>query len=193
MIIHHGDPRKLWYGGVCYQHGFCARPGGIYGTRPLTTQCSNSAWYQLEWREPFTISLDALGAPNEIEVEKTTREKKNKQRTGCHIWADRRRQGRADYQTRMVKYDRQCLAREAEEDQRREDERCQRECQEHEEWIASLSHNLELEFMLVKGHKVYNTPYANVYTLAKEYEAIQNPTPEQERLQAILQSTALQL
>jgi hypothetical protein len=47
--------------------------------------------------------------------------------------------------------------------------------------------------MLVRGHKVYNTPYANVYTLAKEYEAIQNPTPEKERLQAILQSTALQL
>jgi hypothetical protein len=47
--------------------------------------------------------------------------------------------------------------------------------------------------MLVKGHKVYNTPYVNVYTLAKEYEAIQNPTPEQERLQGILQSTALQL
>jgi hypothetical protein len=36
--------------------------------------------------------------------------------------------------------------------------------------------------MLVRGHKVYNTPYANVYTLAKEYEAIQNPTPEQEWL-----------
>jgi hypothetical protein len=36
--------------------------------------------------------------------------------------------------------------------------------------------------MLVRGHKVYNTQYANVYTLAKEYEAIYNPTPEQERL-----------
>jgi hypothetical protein len=36
--------------------------------------------------------------------------------------------------------------------------------------------------MMVKGHKVYNTPYANVYTLAKEYEVIQNPTPEQEQL-----------
>jgi hypothetical protein len=41
--------------------------------------------------------------------------------------------------------------------------------------------------MLVRGHKVYNTLYANVYTLAKEYEAIQNPTPKQEWLQAILQ------
>jgi hypothetical protein len=47
--------------------------------------------------------------------------------------------------------------------------------------------------MLVRGHKVYNTPYVNIYTLAKEYEAIQNINPEQERLQAILQSTALQL
>jgi hypothetical protein len=40
--------------------------------------------------------------------------------------------------------------------------------QEHEEWIAGSSHNLESEFMLVRGHKVYNTPYANVHTLAKE-------------------------
>jgi hypothetical protein len=47
--------------------------------------------------------------------------------------------------------------------------------------------------MMVRGHKVYNTPYTNVYTLVKEYEVIQNLTPEQERLQAILQSTALQL
>jgi hypothetical protein len=36
--------------------------------------------------------------------------------------------------------------------------------------------------MLVRGHKVYNTQYMNVYTLAKEYGAIYNPTPEQERL-----------
>jgi hypothetical protein len=47
--------------------------------------------------------------------------------------------------------------------------------------------------MLVRGHKVYNTPYANIYTLAKDYEYIENPTPEQERLQAMLQSVALQL
>jgi hypothetical protein len=47
--------------------------------------------------------------------------------------------------------------------------------------------------MMVRGHKVYTTPYVNVYTLTKEYEVIHNPTPEQERLQAILQSTALQL
>jgi hypothetical protein len=72
----------------------------------------------------------------------------------------------------MVKYDCQRLAQEAEDNQRHEDERCRRECREHEERIASLSHNLESEFMLVIGHKVYNTPYANVYTLAKEYEAI---------------------
>jgi hypothetical protein len=31
--------------------------------------------------------------------------------------------------------------------------------------------------MLVKGHKVYNTPYANVYTLAKEYEGYSKPYP----------------
>jgi hypothetical protein len=31
--------------------------------------------------------------------------------------------------------------------------------------------------MLVRGYKVYNTPYANVYTLAKKYEAIQTLTP----------------
>jgi hypothetical protein len=31
------------------------------------------------------ISPDALGTPNEIEAEKTAREKKNKQRVGCRI------------------------------------------------------------------------------------------------------------
>jgi hypothetical protein len=86
----------------------------------------------------------------------------------------------------MVKYDRQLLDREVEDDQRHEEERHRCERREHEEWIAGSSYNLESKFMLVRGHKVYNTPYANVYTLAKEYEAIHNPTPEQERLQAIL-------
>jgi hypothetical protein len=93
----------------------------------------------------------------------------------------------------MVEYDIQHLAREAKDDQRRENERRRCECREHEEQIASSSHNLESEFMLVRGHTVYNTLYANVCTLAKEYEDIQNPTPEQERLQAILQSTTLQV
>jgi hypothetical protein len=91
----------------------------------------------------------------------------------------------------MVEYDRQRLAREAEEDQRREDKRRRHDCRKHEDQIAGSSRNLESEFMFVRGHKVYNTPYANVYTLAKEHEAIQNPTPEQEWLQAILQATAL--
>jgi hypothetical protein len=86
----------------------------------------------------------------------------------------------------MVEYGRQRLAREAKDDQHREDERRQRERQGYEERIAGSSRNLESEFMLVRVHKVYNTPYANVYTVAKEYEAIQNPTPELERLQAIL-------
>jgi hypothetical protein len=86
----------------------------------------------------------------------------------------------------MVEYDRQRLAWEAEEDQRREDERRRRERREHEEQVVGSSCNLESEFMMVRGHKVYNTPYTNVYMLAKEYEGIQNPTPEQEWLQAIL-------
>jgi hypothetical protein len=46
--------------------------------------------------------------------------------------------------------------------------------------------------MLFQGHKVYPTPYANIYTLAKDYENIENPTPEHLRLRAILQSTTLQ-
>jgi hypothetical protein len=121
------------------------------------------------------------------------REKKNKQRAGRRIWVTRQRQAQADYQTRMVEYDRQRLTREAKEDQRREDKRHRCELHEHEERVAGSSHNLESEVMMVRGHKVYNTLYTNVYTLDKEYEGIQNPTPEQERLQAILQSTALQL
>jgi hypothetical protein len=72
----------------------------------------------------------------------------------------------------MIEYDHQRLARKANEDQRREDKRCWCERREHKERVVGLSCNLESEFMMVRGHKVYNTPYANVYTLAKEYEVI---------------------
>jgi hypothetical protein len=81
----------------------------------------------------------------------------------------------------MVEYDHHRLAREVEEDQRREDER-RSERRKHEERVVGSSCNLESEFMMVRGHKVYNTLYANFYTLAKEYEVIQNLTPEQEWL-----------
>jgi hypothetical protein len=52
------------------------------------------------------ISPDALKDPNKTEAKKTMREKKNKQRVGRRIRAKHRRQAQADYQTRMVEYDR---------------------------------------------------------------------------------------
>ena len=55
------------------------------------------------------------------------------------------------------------------------------------------SFNLDADFMEVAGHRVFTTPYANVYTLANELAAIENPTDDQRCLKVILESTALQM
>jgi hypothetical protein len=128
-----------------------------------------------------------------MDVERAAREKKNKQREGRRVKAMAHQEARANYQCRKKEHDRRCLERGREDQQRQEDERRARDNRDRDRQITSVSHNLESEFMLVRGHKVYNTPYANIYTLAKNYEFIENPTPEQERLQAVLQSVALQL
>jgi hypothetical protein len=47
--------------------------------------------------------------------------------------------------------------------------------------------------MEVAGHRVFTTPYTNVYALLEEMVAIQNPTPNQQWLKVILESTALQM
>ena len=45
--------------------------------------------------------------------------------------------------------------------------------------------------MEVASHGVFTTPYANVYALVEEMVAIENPTPDQQQLKVILESTAL--
>ena len=57
----------------------------------------------------------------------------------------------------------------------------------------SASRNLDAEFMEVASHRVFTTPYANVYALANELAAIENPTDDQRRLKVILESIALQM
>jgi len=47
--------------------------------------------------------------------------------------------------------------------------------------------------MEVAGHRVFTTPYGNVYALVEEMAAIENLTPDQQRLKVILESTALQM
>ena len=47
--------------------------------------------------------------------------------------------------------------------------------------------------MEVASHRVFTMPYANVYALVEEMAAIENPTPDQQRLKVILESTALQM
>jgi hypothetical protein len=49
------------------------------------------------------------------------------------------------------------------------------------------------EFMEVIVHRVFTTPYANVYALVEEMAAIENPTPDQQRLKVILESMTLQM
>ena len=45
--------------------------------------------------------------------------------------------------------------------------------------------------MEVAGHRVFTMPYANVYALANELAALENPTDDQQRLKVILDSIAL--
>ena len=59
------------------------------------------------------------------------------------------------------------------------DQQAEWQHRDHDAHRASTSLNLELEFMEVSGHRVFNTPYANIYALGNEMAAIQNPTEEQ--------------
>jgi hypothetical protein len=47
--------------------------------------------------------------------------------------------------------------------------------------------------MEVAGHRFFTTAYANVYALANELAAIENPTNDQRRLKVILESTTLHM
>ena len=47
--------------------------------------------------------------------------------------------------------------------------------------------------MEVAIHRVFTTPYANVYALVEEMAAIENPPLVQQRLKVILESIALQM
>ena len=60
------------------------------------------------------------------------------------------------------------------------DEEAKRRRQDHDAIRASASCNLEPEFMEVASHRVFTTPYTNVYALVEEMAAIENPTPNQQ-------------
>ena len=47
--------------------------------------------------------------------------------------------------------------------------------------------------MEVAYHRVFTTPYANIYALVEEMAAIENPIQDQQRLKVILESTDLQM
>jgi len=64
------------------------------------------------------------------------------------------------------------LAAEAVYEQRLRDEEAEQHRQDRDAIRASASRNLELEFMEVVGHRVFITPYANVYTLVEEMATI---------------------
>jgi len=83
------------------------------------------------------------------------------------------------------------LAVEAEYNQCQQEEERERQRWECDAFRASASHNLNTEFMEVAGHRVFTTPYANVYALANELAAIENPTDDQWCLKVILESIAL--
>jgi len=56
----------------------------------------------------------------------------------------------------------------------------ERQLQDHDVVRASASRNLEPEFMEVASHRIFTTPYANIYALVEEMVAIENPTLDQQ-------------
>ena len=85
------------------------------------------------------------------------------------------------------------MAAEAEYNQRQQQEEREWQRRERDAFRAFASRNLDVEFMEVAGHRVFTIPYANVYALANELPAIENPTDDQQRLKVILDSTTLQM
>ena len=83
------------------------------------------------------------------------------------------------------------MATEAEYNQCQQEEEREWQHQERDTFRASASRNLNAEFMEVAGHRVFTTPYANVYALANELATIENLTDDKWRLKVILESTAL--
>ena len=71
------------------------------------------------------------------------------------------------------------MATEAANEQRLQDEEAERQRKDRDAVRASASRNLEPEFMEVAGHRVFTTPYANVYALVEEMVAIENTTLDQ--------------
>jgi hypothetical protein len=69
------------------------------------------------------------------------------------------------------------LATEAEYNQRQQEEEREQQCQDHDAFRASASRNLDAKFMEIASHRVFTTPYANVYAMANELAAIKKTQP----------------
>jgi hypothetical protein len=72
------------------------------------------------------------------------------------------------YQATCQEVEHKFLEDEEAHKQRLEDERRNQERNERDGVLASSSRNLDDDFMEIVGHKVYNTPYSNVFALATE-------------------------
>jgi len=70
------------------------------------------------------------------------------------------------------------LAAEAAYEQHLRDEEVEQRSQDRDAIRASTSRNLEPKFMEVARHRVFTTPYANIYALVEEMATIENPTPD---------------
>ena len=138
------------------------------------------------------ISPDTAPPNEETDEQKTTRERKNKARQARHNRAQHHREEWQRYQSACRDVERRCLVAEAAYEQHLRDE-AERQCQDRDVVRASASRNLEPEFMEVASHRVFTMPYANVYALVEEMVVIENPTPDQQRLKIILESTSLQM
>ena len=115
-----------------------------------------------------------------MDEQNMARKRKNRARQARRNRTQHRRDEWQWYQSTYRDIKRHRLAVEAVYEHRLRDEEAEQHRQDRDAIRASASRNLELEFMEVAGHRVFITPYANVYALVEEMVAIENPTIDQQ-------------
>lgn len=123
------------------------------------------------------ISTDVKSVAGETEAKKARRVKKNKQHQQRRYCAQRRWEAQERYDTEWCN----------------RDEDRELECHRRDILNSSTTGNLKSEFEMVGGHKVYNTPEANIMYVAQALRNDPNLTLEQERLKVMLETTTMMM
>ena len=124
------------------------------------------------------ISSDTAPPNGKTDEQKTTRERKSRAQQARRNHAQHYKEEWQQHQSACRDVEQRRLAAEAAYEQRLRDEEAERQHRDRDVVRASTSHNLEPEFMEVARHRVFTTPYANIYALVEEMATIENPTPD---------------